>query len=422
VPSTAIVWFRRDLRVHDHPALTRAHREHDRVVPLFVLDERLLGGGRFSSAKREAFLLGCLHDLRESLRARGAELFVRAGRPERVLRQMVEQTRAEALYFASDASPFAMARDRRVEDAVPCRVIRTPGNFIADINAVKDYRVFTPFQRAHAELPRREVHGAPRALRVPSGLSAGRIPGARETDIPAGERPARERARRWLADGIHGYRSGQAALLTGPTSQLSPYLHFGCISARELEERGAGTPSWTRQLVWRDFYGHVLLRNPGNARRALKPEFENLEWSDDGDALAAWKEGRTGFPVVDAGMRQLARTGWMPNRARLIAASFLTKDLHLDWRLGEAHFMEHLLDGDEANNNGNWQWIASVGVDPQPFYKRLYNPALQQQRHDPRGEYARRWIAELDTPAYPQPIVDHAVERRRAIERYAAVT
>jgi len=190
----------------------------------------------------------------------------------------------------------------------------------------------------------------------------------------------------------------------------------------------------------------VLLAHPGNARHAHKPEFDELTWSDDAEAFDAWREGRTGFPVVDAGMRELRRRGWMHNRARLITASFLTKDLHLDWRLGEAHFMRHLLCGDEAQNNGNWQWITSIGVDPQPYYRRMYNPMLQQRRHDPDGEYVRRWCPELrDVPLgrlaepwtmtaeeqaaagceigrdYPAPIVDHKRERERAMERYRAI-
>ena len=161
------------------------------------------------------------------------------------------------------------------------------------------------------------------------------------------------------------------------------------------ERGGAGSGAYVRQLAWRDFYAHVLLHNPGNAHGPFQARYEQLEWDEDDDALAAWKEGRTGFPVVDAAMRQLRARGWMHNRARLIVGSFLTKDLHLDWRHGEAHFMRYLLDGDEASNNGNWQWIASVGVDPAPPARRMYNPALQQERYDPDGEYVRRWVPEL---------------------------
>jgi deoxyribodipyrimidine photo-lyase len=459
MPRTALVWFRRDLRVHDHPALTAAHREADRVVPVFVLDPRLLDAGRFPSANRAWFLLESLRELRGALRERGGELFVREGRPEAVLPALAAETGAETIHFASDVSPFAMARDRRVQAAMgDVAVRRHPGNFVADVGAPRTadgrpYSVFSPFWRRWEELPRRDVHGAPRALTVPSGLAAGAIPRAEPEagdPFPPGEAAARERLRRWLDGPVDAYRERHDRL-AGGTSQLSPYLHFGCVSARETEERarrhgGPGAAAFVRQLAWRDFYAHVLLAHPGNARHAHKPEFDELTWSDDAEAFDAWREGRTGFPVVDAGMRELRRRGWMHNRARLITASFLTKDLHLDWRLGEAHFMRHLLCGDEAQNNGNWQWITSIGVDPQPYYRRMYNPMLQQRRHDPDGEYVRRWCPELrDVPLgrlaepwtmtaeeqaaagcvigrdYPAPIVDHKRERERAMERYRAI-
>jgi deoxyribodipyrimidine photo-lyase len=455
--QTAIVWFRRDLRVHDHPALSAAHRAADRVVPVFVLDPRLLNGGRFPSANRAWFLLAALRELRASLRARGGELFVRNGRPEQVLPALARETGAEAVYFASDVSPFAVARDRRVEALMTVR--RQPGNFVAHVGMPRTsdgnpFSVFSPFWRRWEELPRRPVHGAPRALSFPAGLDPGTIPEgpaaeAREPFAP-GEHAARERLRRWLSDGIERYHERHDRL-AGGTSELSPYLHFGCISAREVEQRarakgGQGAAAFVRQLAWRDFYAHVLLHHPGNARHPHQRRYEALEWSDDADALDAWRAGRTGFPVVDAGMRQLAHQGWMHNRARLIAACFLTKNLHLDWRSGEAHFMRHLLCGDEAQNNGNWQWIASVGVDPAPYFRRMYNPVAQQRRHDPDGRYVRRWCPELRavplaklaepwtmTAAeqadagctigsdYPAPIVDHAREREHALARYRAV-
>jgi deoxyribodipyrimidine photo-lyase len=338
-------------------------------------------------------------------------------------------------------------------------VRRHPGNFVADVGVPRTqdgrpYAVFSPFQRAWERLPRREVHGAPRALAFPPDIEPGEIPRGPDAEAAApcapGEAAARERLTRWLGDGLARYGERHDRL-AGGTSRLSPYLHFGCVSAREVEQRvgakgGKGAAAFTRQLAWRDFYAHVLLHHPGNATGAYRSQFDALEWEDDDRALEAWRAGRTGFPIVDAGMRQLRHEGWMHNRARLIVASFLTKDLHLDWRAGEAHFMRHLLCGDEAQNNGNWQWITSIGVDPAPYYRRLYNPMAQQRRHDPDGTYVRRWCPELrDVPLerlaepwtmsaqeqaaagcvigrdYPAPIVDHAVERERAIARYRAV-
>ena len=464
--DTDIVWFRRDLRVHDHPALTAAAREAECVVPVFVLDDALLSG-RFASGPRARFLLGCLRELRAALRDRGADLVVRAGDPARELAALARETGARRLRFASDVSGFATARDRRVGaamDEAGVEVVRHPGLFVADVGRPRTgsgtpYVVFSPFWRAWAKLDRREVHGAPGSLALPSGVGAGEIPAAGALGLPAdvpepfpaGERAARQRMHAWLRGGIRDYAKRHDRL-EGGTSELSPYLHLGCLSPRELEQRageaghGAGPEEFVRQLCWRDFYAHVLLTNPGNARRAHQRAMDELEWEDDEEALEAWCEGRTGFPVVDAAMRQLAHRGWMHNRARLIAGSFLTKDLHIDWRRGEAHFMRLLTDGDEASNNGNWQWISSVGVDPAPYFRRMYNPAAQQQRHDPDGAYVRRWVPELrDVPLarlaepwtmteaeqeaagcvigrdYPEPIVDHRQERERAMARYRAV-
>jgi deoxyribodipyrimidine photo-lyase len=463
--STALVWIRRDLRVHDHPPLATAVREHERVLPVFVLDRRLLHG-RYPSPSRTDFLLGSLRALRAALRERGGDLVVREGRPEDVLPALAREHGATAVHFASDVSPFAMDRDRRVEAALRDAGIaakRTPGNFVADVGRprTKDGRpftVFSPFWRAWAKLPRRDVEAPPAGVPLPAGVDPGAIPSLAELgfapELPdpmaPGEPAARARMAEWLEGGLDAYHRRQDRM-DGGTSELSPYLHFGCLSARELEHAalargGEGAQAYARQLAWRDFYAHVLLHFPSNARRAFKPEFDALEWSADEAALEAWKAGRTGFPIVDAGMRQLNVRGWMHNRARLIVASFLTKDLHIDWRVGEAHFMRMLLCGDEAQNNGNWQWISSVGVDPQPFYRRIYNPVLQQRRHDPDGAYVRRWVPELrDVPLerlaepwtmssaeqeaagcvigrdYPAPMVDHKRERERTMERYRAI-
>jgi len=456
MPSTAIVWFRRDLRVHDHPALTAAARGADRVVPAFVVDERLLQG-RFPSESRAWFLFESLRELRASLRARGSDLIVRAGRPDRELPALAREAGADTVHFASDVSPFAMARDQRVEAALYRAGVepsRHPGNFVADVGAPRTtdgrpFTVFSPFWRAWRQLPRRAVHGAPRTLPPPPGLHPGEIPRVscplHQPVAAPGEKAGRERMLAFVRDGLDRYAERHDRL-AGGTSQLSPYLHFGCLSARELEERARASAAFVRQLAWRDFYAHVLLHHPANARDAFQDGMDELRWSEDDGTFAAWCEGRTGYPVVDAAMRQLRATGWMHNRGRLIVGSFLTKDLHIDWRRGEAHFMRWLLCGDEAQNNGNWQWVSSVGVDPAPYFRRMYNPVLQQRRHDADGAYVRRWVPELrDVPLerlpepwtmteaeqaaaacrigvdYPAPIVDHARERRVAMERYRAV-
>jgi deoxyribodipyrimidine photo-lyase len=393
--TTAIVWFRRDLRVHDHPALRAALDEADRVIPFFCFDDRLLHG-RHSSGPRTQFMLECLHDLDGSLRERGGALVVRRGKPEEELRRLG----ADSIHFTADVSPFA--RSRRVEGQAH------PGLTVVDhVGDLKPYQVFSPFHRAWQQEPRRKVLGAPRKITLPDGIDPGTLPTLDELGLeqevdepmPGGETEARKRIGK---------------------PRMSPYLHFGCVSAREAEER-APDDDYRRSLAWRDFFHQVLLQNPGNAHQEFQERYRGtLEWEDDDEALEAWKDGRTGYPLVDAGMRQLKREGWMPNQIRLVVASFLTKQLGIDWREGERHFMRLLLDGDEANNNGNWQWITSVGVDPAPYYRRLYNPTRQMETHDPSGEYVRRYVPELGTPDYPEPIVDQREARERAIERYRA--
>jgi deoxyribodipyrimidine photo-lyase len=432
--TVALLWFRRDLRLHDHPALHDALAEHERVVPVFCLDDRLLQG-RFASGARTAFMLGCLRALDAELRERGSALVVRHGRPEEELPALAREARAGAVYWTSDVSPFARNRDRRVKQALgDVRAEPRGGNYVADVRMHKPYVVFTAFHRAWEELERRTVHRAPGELAAP-GVKAGRLPslGALGLDgdgvepiVEPGEPAARRALERFLDDPVR-------------PSVLSPYLRWGCLSPREVEERAArrdGTSEFRRQLAWRDFFAHVLLHHPQDIRAEHQERFRGtLEWDDDTEALRAWQQGRTGYPLVDAGMRQLAATGWMPNRQRMVVGSFLTRDLHLDWREGEAWFERMLLDGEPAQNNGNWQWIASVGVDPAPHFRRLFNPILQARKFDPDGEYVRRWVPELRdvptedifepwdaAPDYPRPIVDHAAERRVAIERYRAAS
>jgi deoxyribodipyrimidine photo-lyase len=429
----AVVWFRRDLRVHDNPSLVTALREHGEVVPLFVLDPRLLD----VSINRTAYMLDCLRALDHELRERGGRLIVRTGRPEEVVPSVAGDG---PVYAAGDVSPFARRRDARVADRADLRL--GPGLFIARLGALHTkaggpFRVYSAFRRAWSEQERRAVERAPSKVRVPTGIAS--EPRPRVEAPPLADRPqpgeaAAVRAMgRWLASGLDTYGE-RRNVLAEPTSRMSQYLHFGCLSPLRLEQRVDG--AYRRELAWRDFYAYVLLH--GSPSRPVP------EWSDDADAFEAWRDGRTGYPVVDAGMRQLRACGWLHNRARMIVASFLTKDLHLDWRLGERVFMEHLIDGDVGSNNGGWQWVAGTGTDPHD-YTRVFNPMLQQERFDPDGRYVRRWVPELARvplerlarpwempPAeeeaygcvigrdYPAPIVDHTVERRRAIEAFSA--
>jgi deoxyribodipyrimidine photo-lyase len=450
---TALLWLTRDLRVHDHPALCAAFAAHDEVVPVFCFDDRLLNG-RHASAPRTRFMLECLAELDERL---GGIAF-RDGPPERALPDLARELGARAVHATEDVGPFARRRADALRRALPCPLLLHPGVAVVDdlqsiaTRAGRPYTVFSPFERRWREQPRRVVLGETRPLGLPTHLR-GQLPSPPEHDHlthapPGGEAAARERLEAFLKDGIEGYADRRNDLGADATSRLSPYLHFGCLSPREVEERlphGQGAAAFRRQLCWRDFYAHVLLHHPRNARSEFQERYRGMGWSRASRRFEAWCEGRTGFPLVDAGMRQLLAEGWMHNRARLVVGSFLTKDLGIDWRWGERWFMRWLIDGDQANNNGNWQWIASVGVDPQPAFRRIYNPARHMERYDPDGRYVRRhvpelrevpdtWLAEPWTMPedvqrasgcvigvdYPEPIVDHAEARRAALERYAA--
>ncbi len=464
----SLLWLRRDLRVHDQQALLAAAAGAVHLVPVFCFDDRLLHG-RHSSGPRTQFLLESLQDLDHSLRERGSQLVIRRGVPELVLVSLAREIGAERVHFSADVGPFARARDERVSLGLRQAGIEVhvhPGLFVADdLGAIRTargtpYTVFTPFYRTWSAAGRRAVAPAPRSLPPPApGLDAGTLPALAalklrqelQDPMPGGERAGRERMRRFMSAAIAGYQTDSHMPGRDGVSRLSPYLHVGCVSARELEQlatAGEGPAAFRRQLCWRDFYAHVLLHFPANTRAEHQPRYRGtLEFSRARRLFDAWREGRTGYPLVDAGMRQLLREGWMHNQTRLLAGSFLTKDLGIDWRWGERWFMRLLLDGDQASNNGNWQWIASVGVDPQPPYRRIYNPVRQQARFDPHGTYVHRYLPELrqvpdeylaepwKMPTevqrragcaigrdYPAPIVDHAHARRHALARYAAVS
>ena len=460
--STAIVWFRRDLRLHDHPALTAAVARHDRVVPLFVLDPRLLHG-RFASPVRTWFLLESVQALATGLARLGAPLVVRTGDPAEVVATVAAEARAGDVYVSRDHAPYGRARDGRVAErlaAVGIAFHPKRGNLVHEPEAVltrdgRPFSVYSPFRRAWESVERRPTLPAPDAL-TPHDIEPGEIPRqpTRRLDpslVPEpGEAAARTRLERWLDRGVEAYAATRDRLdLTEGTSRLSADLHLGLLSPGEVVERamgaGDGRRVFVNELVWREFYAHVLFHRPDVRTRAFKPGLDRIAWQPDDDRAEAWRQGRTGVPIIDAAMRQLAASGWMHSRARMLVATFLTKDLLVDWRVGEAHFMRHLVDGDVASNNGGWQWSASTGTDPQPYF-RIFNPVTQGRRHDPDGTYVRRWVPELasvpttwihapwEMPPdvadacgvrlgvdYPVRIVDHAVARGRALAAYAAV-
>ncbi|WP_219465171.1 cryptochrome/photolyase family protein [Nonomuraea rhizosphaerae] len=388
--TTAIVLFNRDLRVHDHPALTAACERAERVVPLFVLDPAVPAG------RRREFLLECLADLRGSLRTRGGDLVVREGDVVRETMKLAAEVGAETICVSADVSGLARRREERFgEERI--EFLRFPGLTVVPPGELRPsgggdhFRVFTPYWRAWTKYGRRPALPPPGRITLPSKLAAGRIPGHRAGAVPGGETAGRERAERWLREGVSDYGDGHDDLAGDRTSRLSPYLRFGCLSPLELAGRAEAGEEFVRQLCWRDFHHQVTYAFP----RISRENYRRAErrWRHDRDALQAWQAGMTGLPIVDAGMRQLLAEGWMHNRARLIVASYLVKLLGVDWRDGAAHFFEHLLDGDVANNSGNWQWVAGTGNDTRP--NRAFSPLRQARRFDPSGDYVRRYVPEL---------------------------
>ncbi|MGH2775475.1 MAG: cryptochrome/photolyase family protein [Actinomycetota bacterium] len=406
---TTVVLFTRDLRVHDHPALHEAQLRGGRVVPAFVLDDAILGS-RYGRPNRVSFLIDSLKDLDASLKARGARLVIRRGDVVAEAMVIADDAGADALFMSADYSKYARMREERLGSACKGRGIEfrtfdgvsvvAPGD-VTPANG-DHFKVFTPYFNKWKAVARRSVHEAPRSLDWPSSMKVGRIPaphalvsGSPSPEIPTGgETAGRERLDNWLRVRLAIYGTGHDDLASDDTSRLSPYLHFGCISPRYVEQRvrGAeGGEDFIRQICWRDFYNQVLAVTPDYPRKDYRSHGDSRK--KDRDVLGAWIQGRTGYPIVDAGMRQLQREGFMHNRARLITASFLTKTCYIDWTWGAWHFFDLLVDGDMANNSGNWQWVAGTGNDTRP--NRVLNPIRQGERYDPSGDYVRRYVEEL---------------------------
>jgi deoxyribodipyrimidine photo-lyase len=446
--SVAVVVFTRDLRVDDHPALARAAREAERVVPLFVFDDVVLASS-FNRPNRTGFLLESLGDLDDSLRALGGRLVVRRGDWVDEVADVVRGVDATAVHVSDDVSGYAASRIDRLEHALAVPVERAPGITVLPPGAITPgtgrteggdhYKVFTPYFRRWSEVRRRHVEAAPARVTLPDGLATGALPaldalvdGESSPDVVhGGATEGRARLEAWIDTGLRSYADHHDDLPGDATSRLSPYLHFGCLSPLEVlraasHHQGEGPEAFVRQLCWRDFYAQILAARPDAAWSDFVDRGDR--WRRDPDAVAAWKEGRTGYPVVDAAMRQLRAEGFVHNRARMVVASFLTKDLYVDWRVGARHFLDLLVDGDVAQNNLNWQWVAGTGTDTNP--NRVFNPTVQGRRFDPDGDYVRRYVPELravkdgsvhDPDAkvrraydYPDPIVDH----REAIVEY----
>lgn len=461
----AIFWFRRDLRLSDNVGLHEAGKVAESVVPVFIFDTQIL--------RREdvggpcvAFMLECLESLARNLEAIGSRLILRQGDPLVEIPRLVRDTGAEAVFWNRDYEPHAISRDRAMEDQGGARGFATR-SFKDTVfheageprtGAGTPYMVFTPYARAWRALPKQPVVPAfkgpcPGIGRLESWPipSVGKLGFSCGADIPrGGEKTARELLRQFVAGGLGQYGARRDFPSVDGTSRLSPHLRFGTISGRTVywaaeKARGAATPTarehidtFIGELIWREFYFQILAEFPHVATGAFRREYDGLGWENEGRLFAAWREGRTGYPIVDAAMRQLKQTGWMHNRLRMIVAMFLTKDLLCDWRWGERYFMQALCDGDMAANNGGWQWSAGTGTDAAPYF-RIFAPVSQSQKFDPRGDFIRCFVPELaglsaeeihapwqSVPSrlkclgYPEPVVDHKDRRLRALKMYQA--
>jgi deoxyribodipyrimidine photo-lyase len=466
--KAAIWWIRRDLRLSDNNALRAALEQAEKVIPLFVLDPKLLRSP-FVGQKRLAFLFAGLRQIECDLNEYGSTLIIRKGDPLDILRAVISETQAGAIFAEADFSPYARSRDDRISQELPFKLVDGLSFWPPSIIKKADggpYSVYTPFSHAWRDLPILETsdsHQTPQDIHTPLGLTSDQLPNkpilTPEVPFQPGEREAQHRLDAFTKGKqapVYRYADNRNLLDVSGTSHLSPYLRSGMLSARQAvnaayraidaapnEDARESAQTWLNELIWRDFYIHILNHFPQVRRKSFRANLRNIPWENNESDFTAWCEGQSGFPVVDAAMRQLSQTGWMHNRGRMIVASFLVKDLLIDWRWGERWFMQHLVDGDPASNNGGWQWTAGTGTDAAPYF-RIFNPVLQSKKFDPHGKFIHKWVPELRNVTgkfvhepwkmssemqentgcvigvdYPTPIVDHAVARKRALEAFA---
>ena len=461
-----LFWHRRDLRISDNLGLATAVERTDKVVGLFCLDPGILGGDDIAPA-RVTYMIGCLAELQQNYQQLGSQLLIIKGEPAKAIPQLAEALEAKSVYWNLDVEPYAKERDHAVQEALQEQGIETknfwdqllhsPGEILTK-SSDSPYKVYTPFwrswyskQKPTIPQPVNELSGLSKAkIKIAEQAGAIALPSAKdlgyEWDYPLlvspGETAAHEKLEEFCDRTIYCYDEERNFPWIDGTSQLSAALKFGAIGIRTVwhatvevahncrsEEAKNGVLTWQKELAWREFYQHCMFFFPELAKGSYRDEFQDFPWENDETKFEAWCEGKTGYPIVDAAMRQLNETGWMHNRCRMIVASFLTKDLIIDWRWGEKYFMQKLYDGDLSANNGGWQWSASSGMDPKPL--RIFNPASQAAKFDQDGEYIRQWVAEissLDTEYlvtgkippleragtdYPEPIVDHKVQQRK---------
>ena len=466
-----LFWHRRDLRISDNVGLSAAAEQASQVVGLFCLDSNILAQNDIAPA-RVTYMIGCLQELQQSYQQRGSQLLILQGEPKQTIPKLAAALEAKAVFWNLDVEPYAKERDRLVTEALKEKGIKTsnfwdqllhaPGEIVTK-SSDSPYKVYTPFWRSWSQENKqgiapeiKQLKGLTKAEeKTATDAGAIALPTAKDLGyewessllLDPGETAAQERLAEFGDRAIYCYDEERDFPYVDGTSRLSAALKFGAIGIRTVwqatldiaencrsDEAKNGVITWQKELAWREFYQHCMFFFPELAQGSYRDEFKDFPWENDETKFQAWCEGKTGYPIVDAAMRQLNETGWMHNRCRMIVASFLTKDVIIDWRWGEKYVMHKLYDGDLSANNGGWQWSASSGMDPKPL--RIFNPASQAAKYDQDGEYIRQWLPEISSmeteylvtgkiPAeeldgydYPQPIVDHKKQQRKFKELY----
>jgi deoxyribodipyrimidine photo-lyase len=432
--KVTIFWFRRDLRLYDNAGLYHALRSRNPVVPVFIFDTHILneliadGNPEDRKDRRVEFIYQALQDMQEQLLKKESTLDIRYGIPEEIWPQLLNDYEVEDVFTNHDYEPYARRRDAAIG-----KIIKAAG---AGFHSYKDqvifeksevlkddgtpYTVFTPYSRRWKALLKEfylRSYPVKKYAKHFFRQSPRKIPSLSSMGFePSG---LRFPPRRWKDELIKEYDKTRDIPSVKGTSRLSVHLRFGTLSIRELaREAGALNETYLNEMIWRDFYHAILWHFPQLVGHAFKPAYDHIRWRNNENEFEAWCNGQTGYPIVDAGMRELNATGFMHNRVRMITASFLTRHLLIDWRWGEAYFAKKLLDFDLASNNGGWQWAAGSGCDAAPYF-RVFNPSLQTQKFDPDLKYIRKWVPEFEELTYPRPIVEHDVARKRALEVYA---
>ncbi|MBF2018697.1 MAG: deoxyribodipyrimidine photo-lyase [Hydrococcus sp. C42_A2020_068] len=468
-----LFWHRRDLRISDNIGLAAARQKSSRVVGVFCLDRNLLKRDDIAPA-RITYMIGCLQELQQKYLQLGSQLLIVQGDPNQAITALAEALKVQAVFFNLDIEPYAKQRDEKVKEALKEKgiavetfwdqLLETPGKIVTQSG--NPYTVYSPFWRNWSQQskqsPVRDLENVEgltnQEIAIAKKVGAIELPTAKDLGfiwdnsllLAPGETAAKQRLAEFCDRAIYEYKEQRNFPAIDGTSRLSAALKFGAIGIRTVwqatiearensrsDEASDSIKAWQQELAWREFYQHCLYFFPELAEGAYRKKFKNFSWENNEDYFQAWCEGKTGYPIVDAAMRQLNETGWMHNRCRMIVASFLTKDLLINSQLGEKYFMQKLYDGDLAANNGGWQWSASSGMDPKPL--RIFNPASQSQKFDPEAEYIRQWLPELssidteylvtgkipnserDRCGYPQPIVDHNRQQKEFKRRYQLI-